>query len=340
MNTRCIGSFGCLFASMFLSGLLAGCDYEGDWLFPLTGEIDDVYILTGADGGPIVPADVETPEDILANTIYAEVGPSLTTEYGGVTVEFVGTGGPVCIWVDPETAYWNQAVSERADGDSLKWTFPDNVFDDGDIDLFAGLSVYYTGSPGETVGDFEVSYEDSLGNEIPISLAACPNTLGLDEDPAAAGRGAPEFCTIPQTDPGISYTVLLQTWSTPLDDDRLGYGFLLVNGDCEDLRSSGQSASSLRDECLIQGESIVPQGTSYGPFYGFDELNNEGRVWERSIEFESTFCDLSTRMRNFCNNELDILEERGEECERKEYPTQDNRCFCGDENDTPSGGAL
>jgi hypothetical protein len=338
MNTR-IGSFGYLLAPIF-AGLLSGCDYSGQWLFPLSGEIDDVYILTNADGGPLVPVDIETPDDILANTIYAEVGPSLTTEYGGVTVEFVGTGGPVCLWVDPETAYWNQALEEGVSGEDAKWTFPDNVFDDGDIDLFAGLSVYYTGSPGEIVGDFKVSYEDSLGNEIPISLAACPNQVGAYEDVAAAGRGAPEFCTIPTTDLGISYTVLLQTFSTPLDDDRLGYGFLLTNGSCENLRDTGQSASSLRDECLIQGESIVPAGTDYGPFYGFDELNNAGRIWERSIEFEGTFCDLTTRMRNFCNEELDILSERGQQCERQEYPTQDNRCYCGDENDTPTSGAL
>ena len=71
-----------------------------------------------------------------------------------MTFDFVGTGGEVCIWVDPEVAYWSQALSPQPSQIDRKWAFPDNTFDDGDIDLFAGQSVYYTGSPGETIGDF------------------------------------------------------------------------------------------------------------------------------------------------------------------------------------------
>lgn len=326
--------------------LLAGCDYSGDFLFPLAGEIDDVVVLTGPDGGPVVPAVIESQEDILANIIYSEVGPSLTTNYGGITVNFVGTGNDVCIWVDPEAVFWNQAVSGRPSEESLKWTYPDNFFDDGDLDMFAGLSVYYTGSPGEVMGDFKVAYEDSLGNTVPISLASCPNLQGI-QDLAAAGRGSPEYCTISATDVGISYTIAMRTFSTPLDDDRLSYGFLIADGPCDStnpnqqgLRQIAASGSALTDECVIQGESIVPAGEDVGPFYGFDELNNAGRIWPRSIDFEAAYCDPEQRMQRFCQDEAALLEENGETCSWRDAPNENNRCYCGNLDDTPEGGAI
>ena len=46
------------------------------------------------------PAKTSRPCGVIsASTVYAEVGPATTTAYGGVTVDFVGTGGSVCICI-------------------------------------------------------------------------------------------------------------------------------------------------------------------------------------------------------------------------------------------------
>lgn len=319
---------------------LASCDYSGDFLFAQATPVDDIWILTGPEGGEIVPADVTTVDELRAATIYAEVGAPQTTAFGGVTFSFVGTGDEVCLWVDPEVAYWTQALSPRPDEGAAKWTYPDNVFDDGDLDLLAGLSVYYTGSPGVEIGDFVVQYEDSLGNEVPVSLANCPNTEGINGEPATAGRGSPEYCTIPATELGIGYTVLLRTWSTPLDDDRLSFGVLITNGSCGDLRELAGAIDTAGDECLIGGEALTPDGSDYGPFYGFDAVNEAGRIWGRSTEFEEAFCDVGERMQKFCKDEEDLMEENGTTCLWHGEPDADNRCYCGNPDDTPVPGAI
>ncbi len=320
-----------------------GCDYSGDWLFGRTIEgLPSIYELKGPDGGLIVPATITTIDELREATIYAEVGPSTTTAYGGVTFEFQGTGDAVCIWVDPEVAFWNQAVAVRPDDVALKWAYPDNVFDDGDLDLLAGLSVYYTGSPGEEIGDFVVAYEDSLGNDIPISLAACPNTITDGGDDAVAGRGSPEYCSIPTTDLNISYTVLLRTWSTPLDDDRLSYGVIIANGTCEALRGVAGAGSAESDECVIMGEALIPKPlgedeADYQPYYGFNAAVADDAIWPNSMEFDA-------RMRQFCNRELERIEEAGLECLWNEFDPDDfdpnAKCYCGDPLDTPEGGAF
>ena len=51
----------------------------------------------------------------------------------------------------------------------------------------------------------------------------------------------------------------MQTFSTPLDDDVLGYGVLLAEGTCQRLiERNGVGAKQWRSECLIEGEAIVP----------------------------------------------------------------------------------
>lgn len=324
--------------------VLTGCNSNGGFLFP-GAPIPDIYVLEGEDTPEIVPADIASIDDIRANTIYAEVGAPNIPGRGGVTFDLVGTGDEICIWMDPELAFWNEAVNQNPGPLDRKWAYPDNVFDDGDIDMFAGLSVYYTGSPGEVIGDFVVRYEDSLGQVVPVSLAACPNTFGVVGDPAAAGRGQPEFCTLPPTEVGVSYTVLLKTWSTPLDDDRLAFGLLVANGSCDDLRevANPNNVTVETDECLIQGESLMPEGEDYGPFFGFDAA--AARQWPGSIDFENQFCkppseDRDTFMSTFCKEELERLEADGLSCQRQTIENPDARCYCGDIQDTPDGGAL
>lgn len=323
---------------------LTACNSNGDRFFPDI-DVPDVYVITEEDGGPIVPVDVATPEDIRAGTIYAEVGPARTTGYGGVTFEITGTGEPICLWLDPETVFWNEAISARPSESDRKWAYPDNVFDDGDMDLFAGLSVYYTGSPGETVGDFVVQYQDSLGNLVPVSLAACPNKFNAPvNDPASGGRGSPDWCSMPATDLGVSYTVLLRTWSTPLDDDRLSFGILVANGACEDVMDvafAGTDASTEAEECVIQGESIRPE-KDWGPWFGYDAVRD--RIWEHSTDFEQQFClgtstdDRSVRMSVFCEAEAERMADAGESCSWEAPPSESDRCFCGDLSNSPSPG--
>ena len=245
-----------------------GCDYTGDFLF--AGEVENlpgIQHLENEDGSPLVPIDAETLEELQAGTIYGEIGPTGTAEKGGATLNFVGTGGPVCVFVDPETIFWNWSVVPVPSTEQKIWNWPDNVFDDGDIDLFVGLSAYYTGSPGVEVGDFFVDYTDALGNPVQIELSECSN-LGLSNQlNAHAGRGFPEMCSLAFTDPGVSYTALLQTFSTPLDDDRLGFGLVLYNGSCSQLinLATGVGGPDQADnvpvqECVVSGECSFHEG--------------------------------------------------------------------------------
>jgi hypothetical protein len=341
--------------------LVAGCDYSGDFLFSASVEgLDDVWVLTDPSGELIVPVTVEDVAQVQAATIYAEVGAPQTTAGGGVTVDFLGTGGPVCVWVDPETVAWNQSVAAQPSGPvAQKFTYPDNPFDDGDIDLLGGLSVYYTGSPGEVIGDFKVSYEDSLGNEIPIELINCPSTDDPFGGPSTSGHGFPEFCDIGSTDLGVSYTILLKTWSVPIDDDQMSFGVIVTNGSCTGLEAAaltaegqgppplGTAGNNFTPECLIRGESLIPTAGDFGPFYGMDAI--AGKSWPRSIEFEDQFCidPNSTaegyQMRGFCNEEADLVFEDGKACGWENFDGTDAslaRCFCGDPNDTPDPGAF
>ncbi len=355
-------------------GLLAlgvgGCDFSGDFLFSEVNGIPSIYEITSQEGGALVPAVLEgntTEDDTLARqsaqlaTIYGEMAPPSTTAEGGFTFTFLGTGSDVCVWVDPEVTSWSTVVSSNPSDDERRWTYPDNIFDDGDIDIFAGLSVYYTGSP-RGIGDFEVAYEDSLGNDIGIELSDCPDTLS-DSGRAFAhsGKGLPEWCTI-NTDgfEGVSYTVLLRNFSTPLDDSRLAFGLLVAEGDCQTVydavalgRVDGEgggldSIDPVQAECLIRGESLEPipreEGSedSYVPFYGF-EAASVAR-WPRSMQFEDQFCSALEPLNRWCRREADAVADSGNLCSWENFDAADysvdEKCYCGDPEDLPDPEAF
>jgi len=343
-------------------GLLSGCDYSGDWLFsqPIEG-LPAVYHITRPNGSPLVPADVSTPEEVREATIYGEVAASQRAELGGITAEFVGTGDEVCIWVDPEVVNWTQSIGV---GGESKFSYPDNTWDDGDLDLRVGLSVYYTGSP-DRLGDFEVTYEDDLGNPVPIQLQDCPNeqsaeTEGLD---ATAGQGSADRCTIQRTEPGVSYTIVLRSWSTPIDDDRLGFGLLLANGSCNDLQAAagwGNSPTLLAAECVVRGEAIVPlplenDEADYQPVFGFSALQEMGMTYGSMLDLEDAYCTFPNdgseepleqpdALPTFCQQEARRVARDGAACLWDGYeldetnPREKVKCFCGDPNDTPQNG--
>ena len=356
--------------------LVGGCDFSGDFLFPGAIEgVPGVLRLTAEDGEPnLVPFDVQagcealTGDDLTAcnvqnaqdNTIYVELGPTGDANPSGVTLTFEGTGGSVCIFSDPELVYWNQAVSVQGGADVNRWRFPDNSYDDGDVDLTAGLSVYYTGTEGERMGNFAVQYQDSLGNTVPIDLVACTITasvLGGVNPTAHSGRGAPEFCTIANTQPGVAYTVALEAFSLPPDDNRLMMGLMLADGGCNTLINAAAPPDAsgpverMNEECLIRGEAIPGIGTFSGDtltlaedeplkgqlYYGFDAI--EGLSWPGSIEFEDFFCSEES-MRQYCAQEATAKDEAGLECNYTDPQSADEKCFCGDRRDTPTGGAF
>ena len=127
-------------------------------------------------------------EDELPLCYYGQVGlAEIGGDIGGATFTFEGTGGDVCLVVDPETVFWNQSVA--ADNARTNYSYPDLEEDDGDIDMFAGLSAYYTGSPGVEIGDFTGFYTDSLGNQIEIEYGLCTQVGAQNQDDSHAGRG-------------------------------------------------------------------------------------------------------------------------------------------------------
>lgn len=260
---------------------LAGCDYTGDWLFPSPTEIPGVLDL-----GVLVPADVSggLTQDAI---VYGEVGATGSAEAGGVTFAFRGTGSAVCLWVDPELAYWSESIAIV--GGNSAFRYPDNNFDDGDLDLFAGFSVYYTGTPGEHIGGFVIQYEDSLGNMVPVELNECVISNYQTGSNGHYGRGAPEFCTLEGTQPDVSYTVLMEAFSTPLDDDRLGFGLIVADGPCTDLvaAASVNPFNPMPAECVILGEANDISTTVIGE----DGSIIVGDPIEGSEDFEKALCN-------------------------------------------------
>lgn len=336
--------------------LAAGCDLDQSFIFP-----DPIEGVPGVmDLGTIVPVPLTTKAEVRGSIIYGEIGPTGTAQYGGITLSFEGIDGPVCVWVDPELVFWNQSVSQSSP--TAGWAEPDNVFDDGDLDLYAGLTPFYSGTPGVEIGGFEVSYLDQLGNPVRLDLEVCaasnPHRESLLETPGAqGGRGSPEYCTIPDTVTGERYTVVLDAWSLPRDDARLGFGVIVSEGRCGN--SGGFGSGGLVDlfadegvnegtlytqECLIKGEAIQP-GNEQGAKAAAAGLPSptwigpgEAPTWPRSTELEEAYCGANTRQ--FCRDERDLIGD--DEVCSWEGPTVEGvtRCFCGDPANTPEGGAF
>lgn len=295
--------------------------------------------------------------DLHSKVIFGELGPTGSFQIGGATLDFVGTGNSVCVWVDPELVSWSQSVSPvNPDPDFL---YPDNLFDDGDIDLDAGPSVFYTGTPGETMGQFRANFEDELGVSTVVDLSSCSRPAprpGVTN--AFAGRGTPEFCSVADTIPGRRYTITLESFSLPLDDTRLGFGMLVLDGGCDEFDSAlaGLTNAAYRRECVINGESIVPgqeQGAAAiaAGLGGLTWLADEVAAWPRSVEFEKSFCHIKEgtfepkdRVGAFCEEEaLDVLT-TGDACSWQFQPTsmsgESRRCYCGDDTNRPGAGAF
>lgn len=181
---------------------------------------------------------------------YGQLGRAPDLTKGGATFTFMGTGDDVCVVLDPETVFWNQSIAPA--GLTEQYAYPDFFDDDGDLDLFGGMSSYYTGSPGVEIGDFRGFYTDSKGELIEIQYGECNQTGYGGVDGAHAGRAKPEFCTI-DTDQqeGVEFTVVMETWAVPLDDGVLSFGVAVMNERCPRVDTS---------ECFIRTESLDENG--------------------------------------------------------------------------------
>lgn len=239
---------------------MAACDRSGDVLpdpedVPEIIEVGEIRVLTAEEFTELQtsldPAawcgdTSKDPEGLgRPGCYYGNVSSTAAAFRGGATFTYKGTGDRVCLIADPETVFWNQSIA--ASNPNEDFTAPDQVNDDGDIDIFSGLSSYYTGSPGVEIGDFLGFYTDSQGRDVEIEFGACfqdgsPQT-GIDN--AHAGRGTIEWCTVDTSErAGVEYTAVLETFSVPFDDGALSFGAVVVEGPCFNL-----------DECSLMLES-------------------------------------------------------------------------------------
>lgn len=252
-----------MLAAAALAVGLVGCDRAADDLLPQANEAAPQIIEIGEL--PVLPQSATDEisatycdsEGDAPNCYYGQVRATDGTTVGGATFTFKGTGSPVCVVVDPESLTWNQYIG--AGSSTVTWGYPDNNADDGDMDLFGGLTSYYTGSPGIEIGDFSGFYTDSLGREIEIDYVECYNESPYTGGEAHAGRGAPEFCTINTAGrEGIDYTVVLETFSVPRDDGLLAFSAAVFEGRCTNQTDSIGLAGIT--ECTMTGEARTESG--------------------------------------------------------------------------------
>lgn len=335
---------------------LGGCDLSGEFLFPRP--VDGIPSVV--DLGEITPFSFGDVTDIAArrqliedNTIYFEIGPSGSALFSGLSFTFQGTNNSVCLFVDPESVSWNQAIDPAG---GSPYSFPDNPFDDADLDLDAGQTIYYTGTPGETMGNFELRYEDQLGNVVPLSASLCTAESSVrDGVQESGGAGFPEQCTVQNTVAGISYTAVIEAFNFPIDDSRISGGLVVFDGPCNNMlldawRDLENGVEIVQEECVIRGEALVPNapgvtgdnasaaGLPTQTWLGL----SEAPTWEGYIDFELAYCQEDAR--RSCRQERNAVAEAGLQCSWEKGPGLDEEgfthCFCGDENDTPRPGAF
>ena len=276
--------------ALALAGLaVSGCDRKGTDLLPDNSgfapvvTIGELAVLTPQDYWEYrfaddpqawcnervdIDGDGVASDDEPVRCYYGQLGMPEAGVVGGASYTFGvpftqtidGIDGPetydvddVCILVDPETVFWNHSMAELER--ETKDIYPDYHDDDGDIDLFAGMSSYYTGSPGVELGDFHGFYTDSLGRTIEIEYGECEQR-GQNFGEHHSGRGALEFCDVDvEGRGGVQFTVVLETFSVPLNDGALSYGTLVFGGKCGDL------VPTPGEELVIPQESLDPSGS-------------------------------------------------------------------------------
>jgi hypothetical protein len=278
-----------------LALLGAGCsDAQGSFYLqqsdaPFIYDIGELEPID-RDGLEAAQADITS---IPASLHYGQLGAGENQGvFGGATYQFAGTGGRVCVVVDPEAVFWNRELSTQSS--SLRYKYDDVYSDDGDIDISVGLTAYYTGSPGEEIGDFQAVYTDPAGVSHELEFNECVQT-GYFGDPAHAGRATVEYCEIDTSlRPGIMYTVVLETFALPIDDSVLSFGTMVFDGRCDDVVWTDDEGGTSEGvtECAIPNEveHADPNGLP------------EGKEWFPDLE--RAFCAGKGKVNSYCGDNI------------------------------------
>lgn len=236
-----------LAALAWAAALAGGCDVNGLAVTQYwddendTDLPSDVIDLMEADDPPqLVDGDGGWPDPFLGEVGAVHWG---SGEAGGATATFTGTGDEVCLIVDPQTVFRDHWAWTE-DGIVGDAAMSDYLYDDGDMDILAGFSADYTGTPGVTMGNFERTFVDPGGVERIADFNLCIQFDYWGVAGGSAGRASPEYCTI-ETVADVEYTVALLTFSVPMDDDRLAFAFQMRRGACP----------TEVDECTLRGDA-------------------------------------------------------------------------------------
>jgi hypothetical protein len=226
---------------------LAGCGFEARALLETWdgSAIGDVAVLdlTAEGDAPVMDG----------GTWIGELGPSNigAGEFAGATFDFAGTGGRVCVIVDPQSVFRDD-LQRGGDGNEYpNPNFEDFPHDDGDLDMQIGLASFYTGTPGESMGDFFASFPDDNGIDRSVDLNECLMEDRWGVIGGHAGRSTPEWCDF-ETQVGNTYRVALTVFSVPKDDNELKYAVEIFDGPCP----------ASVDECTLRGDVDYDEETA------------------------------------------------------------------------------
>ena len=243
-------AFKSALAALFV--LAGGCDLDGRALLqnydPVTGESRPVTVVD-LDDATDAPVVCEEDDLTLCEPYVGELGPSDvgTGTLSGASYTFVGTGGRVCVVIDPQSVFRDNRMRDASGTETVNPFMEDFTFDDGDLDVIAGLASYYTGTPGEIMGDFVNTFYDDNGVGRRVDLNLCLQEDNHGQVGGTAGRATPEMCGF-DTLPDTPYRVALYAFSVPVDDNTLKYAFVVRDGDCP----------TTIDECALRGDRDRP----------------------------------------------------------------------------------
>ena len=246
------------FALLTVLGL-CGCDFDPQPLLQnysdgvvLPADVVDLNNLPGDDVGPVL----DTADPYLGKLTGSNLGRG---EISGATFSFEGTGGRMCVIVDPQSV-WRDDLQLGGNGEEYWNPFMDDYpDDDGDLDLLVGLAAFYTGTPGVEMGDFFQSFPDSNGVDRAVDLNICIQRDSHGITGASAGRATPEWCGF-DTAEGVEYRVALRVFSVPVDDNELRYALSVRTEDCPPavnectLRNDADYFEGLRE--ILPGEEF------------------------------------------------------------------------------------
>ena len=236
------------------------------WILGLCAcTLDERYLLQNYDAATdtITEPDVqdldvlEEPPEIDGRTFIGDVGPSDIGggRVSGSTFSFTGTGDRFCVIVDPQSVFLDDRMRDSNGGEGPDPLMEDYPHDDGDIDIFVGQAAYYTGTPGEQMGDFVAGFIDNNVVERRIDLNLCLMTDYFGQVGGHAGRATPEWCSF-ETTPDVLYRVALQVYSVPMDDNRLRFAMELRTGECP----ATVNECTLRGDADPASEGALPHG--------------------------------------------------------------------------------